>query len=126
LPFELCRLNKEQIPLATTEVTTSGSQDAPQLPSHKVKIKKAGQRACNEKDAKGKFCGGHLKLWFYTEDVVERECGDIEKAWGPNAEVYRCENCKALYLPTPGETKVNVAGTGMISVFGLTLPPKEK
>jgi len=40
--------------------------------------------------------------------------------------VYRCENCKALYLPTPGETKVNVAGQGMISVFGLTLPPKEK
>ena len=59
-------------------------------------------------------------------DVVERECGDVEKAWGPNAEVYRCENCKALYLPTPGESKINVAGTGMISVFGLTLPPKEK
>ena len=54
------------------------------------------------------------------------ECGDIEKAWGPDAEVYRCENCKALYLPHPGEAKVNVAGQGMISVFGLTLPPKEK
>ncbi len=114
-------------PLATGEVTTSGSQQhIPQLPNHKVKIKKAGQRACNEKDAKGKFCGGHLKLWFYKTDAIERECGDVEKAWGPNAEVYRCENCKALYLPTPGESKVNVAGTGMISVFGLTLPPKEK
>jgi hypothetical protein len=112
--------------LATGEVTTSGSHDVPQLPNHKVKVKKAGQRACNEKDAKGKFCGGHLKLWAYSKDVVERECGDIEKAWGRNAEVYRCENCKALYLPTPGETKVNVAGQGMISVFGLTLPPKEK
>ena len=112
-------------PLATGEVTTSGSQNIPQLPNHKVRIKKQGQRACNEKDAKGKFCGGHLKLWFYKTDVVERECGDVEKAWGPNAEVYRCENCKALYLPTPGESKVNVAGTGMISVFGLTLPPKE-
>jgi hypothetical protein len=112
-------------PLATGEVATSRSQDVQQLPNHKVKIKKAGQRACNEKDAKGKFCGGHLKLWFYVNDVVERECGDIEKAWGPNAEVYRCENCKALYLPTPGETKVNVAGKGTKSVFGLTLPPKE-
>jgi rubredoxin len=40
--------------------------------------------------------------------------------------VYRCENCKTLYLPNPGETKVNVAGQGQISVFGLTLPPKEK
>lgn len=107
-------------------MTTSAPQNAAQLPNHKVKIKKAGQRACNEKDAKGKFCGGHLKRWFYTEDVVERECGDIEKAWGPDAEVYRCENCKALYLPHPGEEKVNVAGQGMISVFGLTLPPKEE
>jgi hypothetical protein len=111
--------------LATSEVATSGSENIQQLPNHKVKIKKAGQRACNEKDAKGKFCGGHLKLWFYMNDAVERECGDIEKAWGAKAEVYRCENCKALYLPTPGESKINVAGTGMISVFGLTLPPKE-
>jgi hypothetical protein len=112
--------------LATTEVAASGSAKIPQLPNHKVKVKKAGQRACNEKDAKGKFCGGHLKRWFYTTDVVERECGDIEKALGPDAELYRCENCKALYLPHPGEAKVNVAGEGMISVFGLTLPPKEK
>lgn len=112
--------------MATSEVTTSGTESVAQLPNHKVKIKKAGQRACNEKDAKGKFCGGHLKRWFYMTDVVERACGDIEKAWGTKAEVYRCENCKALYLPPPGENKVNVAGEGMISVFGLTLPPKEK
>ncbi len=116
--------------MATGEAITSGSasvsENVQQLPKHKVKIKKAGQRACNEKNEKGKFCGGHLKLWFYAKDVVERECGDIEKAWGKNAEVYRCENCKALYLPTPGETKVNVAGQGQISIFGLTLPPKEK
>jgi hypothetical protein len=115
--------------LATSEVSPSGTQaeqNIPQLPNHKVKVKKDGQRACNEKDAKGKFCGGHLKRWFYTTDVIECECGDIEKAWGSDAEVYRCENCKALYLPTPGESKVNVAGKGMISVFGLTLPPKEE
>lgn len=113
-------------PLATGEVATSGSHSVPQLPNHKLKVKKAGQRACNEKDAKGKFCGGHLKLWFYMTDVKERECGDIEKAMGPNAEIYRCENCKTLYLPTPGEAKINVAGTGQLSVFGLTLPPKEE
>jgi len=112
--------------LATSELTSSSSENIPQLPKHKVKVKKAGQRACNEKDEKGKFCGGHLKLWSYAKDVVERECGDIEKALGPNAEIYRCENCKALYLPHPGEAKVNVAGQGMKSVFGLTLPPKEK
>ncbi len=118
------RRENEVILLATGEVTTA--QTATQLPHHKVKIKKPGQRACNEKNEKGKFCGGHLKRWFYMTDAVERECGDVEKAWGANAEVYRCENCKTLYLPNPDEAKVNVAGQGMKSVFGLTLPPKEK
>jgi hypothetical protein len=112
--------------LATSEVATSGTQNVQQLPKHKVKVKKAGQRACNEKNEKGKFCGGHLKLWSYMTDAVERECGDVEKAWGKSAEVYRCEHCKTLYLPAPGEATVNVAGQGMISVFGLTLPPKAK
>jgi len=113
-------------PLATGKITTPSMQTLPQLPHHKVKIKKAGQRACNEKNEKGKFCGGHLKRWFYTTDVIEQACGDAEKAWGPDAEVYRCEHCKTLYLPHPGEAVVNVAGQGQISVFGLTLPPKEK
>lgn len=112
--------------LATGETIAVSTQTPAQLPHHKVKIKKARQRACNEKDEKGKYCGGHLKRWFYGVDVVERDCGDIEKAWGPDAEVYRCENCRALYLPNPEDPKVNVAGEGTKSVFGLTLPPKEK
>lgn len=112
--------------LATGEISTSGTQTPPQLPHHKVKIKKDGQRACNEKNEKGKFCGGHLKRWFYATDVIEQACGDAEKAWGKNAEVYRCEHCKTLYLPNPGEAVLNVAGQGRISVFGLTLPPKEE
>jgi hypothetical protein len=111
-------------PLSTT--ATSSTQ-APQLPHHKVKFKKPGQRACNEKNEKGKFCGGHLKRWFYTADVVEQACGDVQKAWGKEAEVYRCEHCQTLYLPSPEEAGgLNVAGAGQISVFGLTLPPKEK
>jgi hypothetical protein len=110
--------------LATSESVTT--QTPAQLPNHKVKIKKAGQRACNEKDAKGKPCGGHLKRWFYTTDVLEQECGCAEKAWGPDAEVYRCEHCKTLYLPSPEDGGVvNVAGKGRISVFGLTIPPKD-
>ena len=112
--------------LPSAEITTPGMQTPAQLPRHTVKIKKAGQRACNEKNEKGKFCGGHLKRWFYTTDVIEQACGDAEKAWGPDAEVYRCEHCQTLYLPHPGEAVVNVAGQGQISVFGLTLPPKEK
>ena len=99
---------------------------APQLPNHKVKVKKPGQRSCNEKDAKGKFCGGHLKRWYYMDDVKEQACGDVEKAWGKDAEVYRCEHCKTLYLPNPDEvTGLNVAGQGQISVFGLTVAPKK-
>ena len=99
---------------------------APQLPNHKVKVKKPGQRACNEKDAKGKFCGGHLKRWYYMDDVKEQACGDVEKAWGKDAEVYRCEHCKTLYLPNPDEvTGLNVAGQGQISVLGLTVAPKK-
>ncbi len=112
-------------PLATGEMATSGTQTPAQLPHHKVKIKKTGQRACNEKNEKGKFCGGHLKRWFYSTDAVEQACGDAEKAWGSDAEVYRCEHCQTLYLPNPEEAKVNVAGQGIISVFGLTLPPKK-
>ena len=30
----------------------------------KVKIRKHRQRSCDEKDAKGKLCAGHLKRWY--------------------------------------------------------------
>ena len=97
-----------------------------QLPHHKVKVKKPLQRSCNEKDEKGKICAGHLKRWFYAADSVERECGDVEKAYGRDAEIYRCEFCKTLYLPSPEDPNAgNVAGRGSVSVFGLTVPPKE-
>jgi len=96
------------------------------FPTIRSRSKSLGSAPATKKNEKGKFCGGHLKLWSYMTDAVERECGDVEKAWGKSAEVYRCEHCKTLYLPAPGEAKVNVAGQGMISVFGLTLPPKAK
>ena len=65
-----------------------------QLSKHKVKVKKAGQRACNEKDEKGKFCGGHLKRWFDYQTEVRRVVGK-------DAEIYRCEFCKTIYRPDP-------------------------
>jgi len=112
--------------MTATPQNESAGQAPPQLPHHKVKFKKHLQRSCNEKNEKGKFCGGHLKRWFYTADIVEQQCGDVEQAWGRNAEVYRCEFCKTLYLPNPQDPRgLNVAGRGMISTFGLTLPPKE-
>ena len=98
----------------------------PQLPHHKLKTKTSGQRACNEKDAKGKLCNGHLKRWFYATDAKEQACGDVEKALGRNAELYRCEHCKTLYLPNDDDPSgLNVAGKGSISTFGLTIVPKE-
>jgi hypothetical protein len=113
---------QEDISLAITQAVVP---EAPQLPNHKVKYKKPGQRACNVKDAKGKLCGGHLKHWFYTDDIVEQGCGDVRQAWGDKAEVYRCEHCKTLYLPNPADADgLSVAGPGQLSVFGLTIPGK--
>ena len=78
---------------ATTGATTATAVAEPAAPEvPKVKPKKATQRACDEKDAKGKLCCGHLKrLYDYPKD--------IEALVGPKAEVYRCEFCKTLYTP---------------------------
>ena len=104
------------------EASASG---VPQLPKHKLKVKKPFQRACNELDEKGKLCGGHLKRWFYMADVLEQACGDVRQAFGEKAELYRCEHCRTLYLPSEEEPQGrNVAGMGKPSVFGLTLAAK--
>jgi hypothetical protein len=60
----------------------------------KLKTRKPKQRACDEKDAKGKLCAGHLKHWFDYP-------AEIEKLVGKGAEIYRCEFCKTLYRPDP-------------------------
>ena len=60
----------------------------------KVKRRLLRQRACNEKDAKGKICAGHLKRWYFSGDELRERFGD---------EIYRCEHCKTLYLPNPEE-----------------------
>ena len=62
----------------------------------KVKRRAPRMRACSEKDAKGKLCAGHLKRWFFFGDEVRQK-------YGKDAEVYRCEHCKTLYLPNPEE-----------------------
>ena len=68
----------------------------------KVKEKKPGQRACDEKDAKGELCLGHLKRWYYDDphrlsSTAEEE--EAIKTFGRAAEVYRCERCHTLYRP---------------------------
>ena len=85
------------VPAATTAApATAGAVTAVAEPAApevaKVKPKKATQRACDEKDAKGKLCCGHLKRWYdYPKE--------IEALVGAKTEVYRCEFCKTLYTP---------------------------
>ncbi len=62
----------------------------------KVKRRILRMRACNEKDEKGKLCAGHLKRWYFFGEEVKRKFGE-------DAEIYRCERCKTLYLPNPDE-----------------------
>jgi hypothetical protein len=62
----------------------------------KVKQRAPRMRACNEKDEKGKLCAGHLKRWYFFGDEVKAK-------YGGEAEMYRCEKCKTLYLPNPEE-----------------------
>lgn len=64
----------------------------------RVKRRLLRMRACNEKDAKGKICAGHLKRWFrFGPEVAER--------FGADAEIYRCEKCRTLYLPHPEDPR---------------------
>lgn len=62
----------------------------------KVKQRVPRMRACNEKDEKGKLCAGHLKRWDAFGDEVKQK-------FGADAEIYRCERCRTLYLPNPDE-----------------------
>ena len=62
----------------------------------KIKTRKPKQRACDEKDEKGKHCAGHLKRWYdYPREVAA--------VIGAKAEIYRCEFCKTLYRPDPAQ-----------------------
>ena len=62
----------------------------------KVKQRVPRMRACDEKNAKGKLCAGHLKRWYGATP-------EIDERFGKGAEIYRCEHCRTLYLPNPNE-----------------------
>lgn len=53
-------------------------------------------RACGLKDAKEKLCAGHLKRWYFFGD-------ELKTKFGAEAELYRCEKCKTVYLPNEEE-----------------------
>ena len=73
----------------TVPTETSEAKAAP-----KIKTRKPKQRACDERNDKGKLCAGHLKRWFEITP-------DVEALVGKGAEVYRCEFCKVVFLPDP-------------------------
>lgn len=63
----------------------------------KIRRRAPRMRACSLKDAKGKLCAGHLKRWYFFGE-------ELQQKFGANAEIYRCENCKAVYLPSEEES----------------------
>src|SRR5271170_4341447 len=83
--------------LPAPPATAAPSAAEPEAPTGpKIKPKKPTMRACDEKDAKGKLCCGHLKRWYdYPKE--------IEALVGKKAEIYRCEFCQTIYKP--GHTK---------------------
>ena len=60
----------------------------------RIKTRKPKQRACDERNEKGKLCAGHLKRWFDFPSQVA-------SVVGKDAEIYRCEFCKMIYRPDP-------------------------
>ncbi|HEV3219303.1 MAG TPA: hypothetical protein VGZ48_06000 [Candidatus Acidoferrales bacterium] len=79
---------------AAAPAAAAAPSNAPAQP--KIKVRKPRQRACDEKDDKGKFCFGHLKRWYdYPKE--------IEALVGHNAEIYRCEFCHTIYKPNLSE-----------------------
>jgi hypothetical protein len=81
-------------PAPAATAAPAAEPEAPAGP--KIKPKKPTMRACDEKDAKGKLCCGHLKRWYdYPKE--------IEALVGKKAEIYRCEFCQTIYKP--GQTK---------------------
>lgn len=76
----------------TPAAAPASAEDCATTP--KIKTRKPKQRACDEKDAKGKLCMGHLKRWYdYPSDIA--------KIVGNGSEVYRCEFCRTIYRPDP-------------------------
>ncbi len=78
-----------------TTAATAPSTPEPEAKNRpKIKTRKLKQRACDEKNEKGKLCAGHLKRWFEYP-------AEIEAFIGKGTEIYRCEFCQTLYRPDP-------------------------
>lgn len=77
---------------------TAAAVAAPAEPAEpKLKVRKHKQRSCDERDAKGKLCAGHLKRYYDFPKDIAKLVG------GSQVEIYRCEFCKTLYRPDPDQ-----------------------
>ncbi len=85
---------EETAPSATGMAAPEVAAEAVSKPEPKLKTRKTKQRACDEKNEKGKLCAGHLKRWFEYP-------AEIAAVVGKDAEIYRCEFCQTLYRPDP-------------------------
>jgi hypothetical protein len=83
-------------PAAAPATPVAAAAEVPAGPP-KVKVRAPRQRSCDEKDAKGKLCCGHLKRYYDYPKEIAALVG------GPMVEVYRCEFCKTLYKPNMAE-----------------------
>jgi hypothetical protein len=63
----------------------------------KIRRRAPRMRACSLKDAKGKLCAGHLKRYYFFGE-------ELQQKFGAEAELYRCEKCKTIYLPSEEES----------------------
>ena len=77
-------------------VENAGNAETAAPAASKVKTRLPKQRACNEKNEKGKLCMGHLKRWY---DISS----DPQQEFDPGAELYRCERCQTIYTPDANE-----------------------
>src|SRR5215469_10059920 len=59
---------------------------APEPPKEqKIKVRKPRQRSCDEKDAKGKLCAGHLKRWYDYPRKLRPRSGRMRKFTAANS-----------------------------------------
>jgi hypothetical protein len=80
---------------ATAAAASPSAAEESKIP--KVKVRRPRQRACDEKDEKGKVCCGHLKRYYDYPKEIAALVG------GPKVEIYRCEFCKTIYKPNMAE-----------------------
>jgi len=91
--------------MASGETAIAASSHDSATPQPQSQDQEDGPACLQREKREGQVLRGHLKRWFYAVDVLEQECGCVEKAWGADAEVYRCEFCQTLYLPSPDDPR---------------------